>query len=115
VTYTKEIALHDRVTVDGVDISNACRSFGFTSETATVDDSGFSVTGTDETLSGATAQGFTGDIYVTKEIEALLFPIHKNRTSCWRFLAAEWSSRQHPHDLPRPLSAPHVLPLEHAR
>jgi hypothetical protein len=33
VTYTKKIALHDRITVDGVDVSNAFRSFGFTSET----------------------------------------------------------------------------------
>jgi hypothetical protein len=81
VTYTKKIALHDRITVDGVDVSNAFHSFGFTSEDATVDVSGFSVSGADETLSGSRAQGFTGDVYVTKEIEALLWPIHLNRTS----------------------------------
>ena len=81
MTYTKKIALHDRITVDGVDVSPAFHSFGFTSEDATVDASGFSVSGADETLSGARAQGFTGDVYVTKEIEALLWPIHNNRTS----------------------------------
>jgi len=81
VTYTKKIALHDRITVDGVDVSNAFHSFGFTSEDAEVDVSGFSVSGSDETLSGARSQGFTGDVYVTKEIEALLWPIHLNRTT----------------------------------
>ena len=81
MTYTKKIALHDRITVDGVDVSNAFHSFGFTSEDAEVDVSGFSVSGSDETLSGARSQGFTGDVYVTKEIEALLWPIHLNRTT----------------------------------
>lgn len=81
MTYTKQIALHDRISVDGVDVSNAFHSFGFTSEDATVDVSGFSVSGADETLSGSRAQGFTGDVYVTKEIEALFWPIHLNRTS----------------------------------
>ncbi len=81
MTYTKKIALHDRITVDGVDMSNAFHSFGFTSEAATVDASGFSVSGVDETLSGAKAQGFQGDVYVTKEVETILWPIHLNNTS----------------------------------
>ncbi len=80
MTYTKMVALHDRITVDGVDVSNAFHSFGFTSEDSEVDVSGFSVSGADESLSGARAQGFTGDVYVTPEIEALFFPIHNNRT-----------------------------------
>lgn len=80
MTYTKQVALHDRITVDGVDVSNAFHSFGFTSEASTVDASGFSVSGTDETLSGNKAQGFTGDVYLTKEIEALFYPIHVNNT-----------------------------------
>ena len=80
MTYTKQIALHDRITVDGVDVSNAFHSFGFTSEDATVDVSGFSLAGADETLSGARAQGFTGDVYVTGD-RSLFWPIHLNRTS----------------------------------
>lgn len=79
MTYTKKIALHDRVSIDGYDMSNDFRSFGFTSEDAEVDVSGFSTSGTDETLAGTRAQGFTGDWYLTSEAEAILFPIHKNR------------------------------------
>ncbi len=79
MTYTKKIALHDRITVDGVDMSNDFRSFGFTSEDAEVDVSGFSVSGTDETLAGTRAQGFTGDWYLTSEAETILFPIHRDR------------------------------------
>jgi hypothetical protein len=80
VTYTKKTALHDRITVDGVDMSNAFDTFGFTSDDQDVDVSGFSVSGSDETLSGTRAEGFTGDVFITKETEALLWPLHYNRT-----------------------------------
>jgi hypothetical protein len=80
VTYTKKTALHDRITVDGVDMSNAFDSFGFTSDDQDVDVSGFSVSGVDETLSGTRAEGFTGEMFITRETEALMFPIHQNRT-----------------------------------
>ena len=80
MTYTKKVALHDRITVDGVDVSNAFDSFGLTSDDQDVDVSGFSVSGADETLSGTRAEAFTGEAFVTKEIEALFFPIHQNRT-----------------------------------
>lgn len=80
MTYTKGIALHDRITVDGTDMSNAFRSFGFTSDDTDVDVSGFSVSGSDETLSGPRAEGFSGDVFITPETEALLWPLHYNRT-----------------------------------
>ena len=80
MTYTKKTALHDRITVDGVDVSNAFDTFGFTSDDQDVDVSGFSVTGSDETLSGTRSEGFTGEVFITKETEALLWPLHYNRT-----------------------------------
>ncbi len=80
MTYTKKTALHDRITVDGVDMSNAFDTFGFTSDDQDVDVSGFSVSGVDETLSGTRAEGFTGEMFITKETEALIWPIHRDRT-----------------------------------
>jgi hypothetical protein len=80
VSYTKDIARHDRVTLDGVDASNAFRSFGFSSEHTTEDVTGFSVTGNQETLPGATTQTFEGEAFYTPELYQLLYPLHKNRT-----------------------------------
>lgn len=81
MTFTKIAALHDRITIDGSDYSNAFRTFGFTSDANTVDVSGFSVSGTDETLMGSKAQGFSGDVYVTKETVAFLWALHSNNTT----------------------------------
>src|ERR1043165_3052304 len=78
MAFTKKIAKHDRITIDGVDYSNAFRSFGLTSEATEVDVSGFSVSGTDENLSGPKAQGFQGDWFLTAENENFLFQLHKN-------------------------------------
>ena len=80
MTYTKKTALHDRISIDGVDMSNAFDTFGFTSDDQDVDVSGFSVSGSDETLSGTRAEGFSGDVFITSESEALLWPLHYNRT-----------------------------------
>lgn len=79
MTYTKLIARHDRISIDGTDVSNAFREFGLTSTHSEEDASGFSVSGVDETLPGSTAQGFTGEFFMTEEIIDLLFPIHANR------------------------------------
>jgi hypothetical protein len=80
VTFTKGIALHDRISVDGEDVSNAFRSFGQPSERATVDVSGFSVSGRDETLAGAITQTFEGECFYTPEIYSLLKPLFDNET-----------------------------------
>jgi hypothetical protein len=79
VAYTKKIARHDRITIDGTDVSNSFREFGVTSADSTEDVSGFSVTGVDETLPGGRAQGFTGEAFYTPELAAIVVPIHLNR------------------------------------
>lgn len=80
MAYTKQIARHDKVMIDGTDVSNAFRQIGFESEHSEEDVSGFSVTGNDETLPGRTASGFSGEFFYTEEIAAILYPIHANRT-----------------------------------
>lgn len=80
MSFTKKTALHDRITVDGLDVSNAFDSFGFSSDDQDVDVSGFSVSGVDESLSGTRAEGFSGEAFWTKELEALIVPLHQNRT-----------------------------------
>ena len=79
MAYTKRVSKHDRISIDGVDVSNAFNEFGLTSSHSEEDASGFSVTGVDETLPGATAQGFNGTFFVTEEITDLLWPIHSDK------------------------------------
>jgi hypothetical protein len=79
MAYTKKIARHDKITIDGVDVSNSFREFGLTSEDSTEDVSGFSVTGVDETLPGTRAQGFNGEAFYTEELATLVWPIHDDR------------------------------------
>jgi hypothetical protein len=80
MAYTKLVAKSDRISIDGTDVSNAFREFGITSSKATEDASGFSVTGVDETLPGATTQAFTGTFFITEEIISLLWTLHVNDT-----------------------------------
>jgi len=80
VTYTKSIALHDKIMADGVDVSNAFRSFGQPSERAQQDASGFSVSGRNETLAGAITQSFEGELFYTPETYALFKPLFDNET-----------------------------------
>lgn len=80
MAYTKKIARHDRITIDGTDVSNSFREFGFTSEHSEEDVSGFSASGVDENLPGSTAQGFSGEAFYTEELAALVYPLHANRT-----------------------------------
>lgn len=80
MSYTKDISRHDAITIDGTDVSNAFRSFGFSSEHTTEDVTGFSVTGNQETLPGATTQTFEGEAFYTPEFYAIVYPLHANRT-----------------------------------
>jgi hypothetical protein len=80
MTYTKEIALHDEIIIDGTDASNAFRTFGFSSEHTQEDVSGFSVSGFSEFLAGVTNQSLSGEAFYTPETYALLYPLHANRT-----------------------------------
>lgn len=79
MAYTKLVSRHDRISIDGTDVSNAFREFNVTSSDTQEDASGFSVTGVDETLPGARAQGFNGEFFITEETLELLWPIHDNR------------------------------------
>lgn len=80
MAYTKLIARHDKIIIDHVDVSNSFRQFGYTSEHSEEDVSGFSASGNDETLPGATAQAFTGEAFYTEELGALIEPLHRART-----------------------------------
>jgi hypothetical protein len=80
MAFTKKIALHDKITVDGQDMSNAFDTFGFSSEHASVPASGFSVSGTDENLAGTTTQTLEGEAFLTSESYGILYYLHVNRT-----------------------------------
>jgi hypothetical protein len=80
MAFTKKVARHDKVIIDGTDVSNSFRQIGFSSEHSEEDVSGFSELGNDETLPGRTAQGFAGEAFYTEELAAILYPIHANRT-----------------------------------
>lgn len=77
--YTKKIARHDKVRVDGTDVSNAFRQIGFNGSNAVEQVGGFSVTGNEEELAGRTTTGFSGEFFYTEEIAAILYPIFQGR------------------------------------
>lgn len=80
MAYTKQIARHDKITINGIDVSNAFRQFGFSSEHSEEDVSGFSVSGNDEFLPGRTNQGFSGEAFYAEEFASIIQPLHANRT-----------------------------------
>lgn len=82
MAYTKHVARHDAITIDGTDVSNAFSEFGRPSEDDTVDVSGFSATGVDETVPGARSQRFEGTAFYTEEIGSIVEPLYRNRTEC---------------------------------
>ena len=82
MAYTKLISRHDKILIDGTDVSNSFSEFGYTSEHSEEDVSGFSVSGVDETLPGATSQEFTGTAFYTEELALIIEPLHRARTVC---------------------------------
>jgi len=82
VTYTKQIARHDKITIDGTDVSNSFRTFGRPSTDSQEDVSGFSTTGVDEFLPGTRNQQFTGEAFYTEELAAIVEPLYTARTTC---------------------------------
>lgn len=79
----KRIALKDYVEIDGVDMSDLFSEFGFSSEHAQVDVSGFNPTGADEFLAGNTTQSVTGTVfgsYAAGETWDILWPLHRDKT-----------------------------------
>lgn len=78
----KRIALKDHVSIDSVDLSRFTRNVRFNSEHAQEDVSGFTATGANEYLAGATTQSVTCEFfgsYGAGEVHATLYPIHKDR------------------------------------
>ena len=81
-TATKKISKSDKITIDGVDVSNAFFEMGRPSTDTLIDVSGFSTTGNDENLPGPRAQSFTGQAFATEEFGAIVEPLYTNRTPC---------------------------------
>jgi hypothetical protein len=79
VAYTKKIARHDKITIDGTDVSNSFREFGRPSEDAQEDVSGFSASGVDEFLPGGRNQRFEGEAFYTEELALLVEPLYNTR------------------------------------
>lgn len=82
MAYTKKIARHDKITIDGTDVSNSFREFGRPSEDSQEDVSGFSSTGVDEFLPGSRSQRFEGEAFYTEELGLIVEPLYDNRTTC---------------------------------
>lgn len=80
MTFTKLIARHDKIMIGSTDVSNSFRTFGYSSEHAEEDVTGFSSTGNEESLPGRTTQSFTGEAYYTEELAAQIQPLHAART-----------------------------------
>jgi hypothetical protein len=86
----KRIALYDFVEVDGVSLSNLCRSVQFESTDDQVDVSGFNPTGASEFLAGNRVRQVTCEFFGSRgsnEVHQVIFPIHDGRLTCtfrWR-------------------------------
>ena len=74
-----ELALSDRVGIDGVDWSNYCRGASVESENQQVEASGFSVSGNDEFLDGPRASAIVLTMKYDSTLNAALWPIHRDR------------------------------------
>jgi hypothetical protein len=77
--WTKLVSKHDRIVIDGTDMSNDFRRFGLTAEDSEEDVSGFSESGFDETLAGSTSVEFSGEAFYTEEAADILYPLFANR------------------------------------
>jgi hypothetical protein len=86
-----EIALHDRVEIDGTDWSTNCRGANAESSNTQIEASGFSVSGTEEYLDGPRASALVFTFKYTEALNAALWPIHRDR----EVVAVEWQ----PHGL----------------
>ena len=80
-TYTKKVARHDKITIDGVDVSESFSVMGRPSVDEKVPMGGFSVSPTDETLPGARTQTFTGTAFYTEELAAICEPLYAASTA----------------------------------
>lgn len=79
MSYTKQIALSDKIEIDGNDVSDAFSAFNVDLSDEQVDVSGFNADGSDEYLQGKRASSFTGTAFYTPELHAILYPLYANR------------------------------------
>ena len=77
--YEKNVARHDYISIDGTDYSNAFRQFGLSSEHSEESLGAFSESGVEEKAPGTTAQGFTGEFYISAAIAPDLWAMHAGR------------------------------------
>ncbi len=80
---SKRIALNDYIEIDHVDLSTFFRTFGFSSEHAREDVSGFSASGSDEFLAGRTTQSVSGEVFGARganESFQVLQPLHRDKS-----------------------------------
>lgn len=76
----KELALYDSIVIDGHDISTYVNNWTAPSTNEVVDDSGFSVSGNDETLSGKRTQSITLTVMGGPELHQILYHLHRDRS-----------------------------------
>ena len=82
MAYTKKISRSDKILIDGTDVSNSFRTFGYSAERSEEDATGFSATGTRETLPGSNDQTFAGEAFYTEELALIVEPLQRNGTAC---------------------------------
>jgi len=75
----KEVVLHDRVSIDGTDVSVYVRGIEHESENQEVDASGMTESGNDEMLAGNRVAAVVLDMMIGTEMHALLYPLHRDR------------------------------------
>ena len=82
MSYTKKISRSDKILIDGTDVSNSFRTFGYSAERTQEDVTGFSATGSQETLAGTNDQTFSGEAFYTEELALIVEPLQRNGTAC---------------------------------
>ncbi len=81
MAWDKRVALHDLIEIDGTQMdAGQFSTFDMNSTDSDVDVSGFTLTGTDETLSGTRAEGFAGTAFYSEDLAELLWPLHNDRS-----------------------------------
>lgn len=77
VAYPKRSSKRARISIDGVDVSNAFRSFNVQSAKSTQPAGGFNPTGVEETVPGAVTQSFVGELYSSAtDVVDMLWDFH---------------------------------------
>lgn len=89
MAYTKQKMSHDKITIDGTDVSNSFRTFGRPSQSTQEEAGGFSVSGVQEFIAGDKEQRFEGEAYYTEELAAIVEPLHDSE----EYVEITWQPR----------------------